>query len=108
MLIGAVADIHGNFDALTLAMKRHPEVPFWLCVGDVGSVTGTYPTPAAPMYWIKGNNEAFDRLEALPLLLALRFLDRLQALPLLLARCQRDDLEVRVHGAPTEPLGWIG
>ena len=36
MLIGAVADIHGNFDALDRAMARHPDVPFWLCVGDVG------------------------------------------------------------------------
>jgi Icc-related predicted phosphoesterase len=63
-LFGVVADIHGNFSALDRILTRHPEVPFWLCVGDVASGTGTYPTPAAPLYWIKGNNEAFDRLEA--------------------------------------------
>jgi uncharacterized protein len=64
MLIGAIADIHGNFDAMTRAMERHPDVPFWLCVGDLASRTGVYPTPPAPLYWIKGNNEDFDRIAA--------------------------------------------
>ncbi|HEU5255388.1 MAG TPA: metallophosphoesterase family protein [Vicinamibacterales bacterium] len=64
MLIGALADIHGNFDAMRAAMERHPEVPFWLCVGDVASRTGAYPDPSAPLYWIKGNNEDFDRIAA--------------------------------------------
>jgi Icc-related predicted phosphoesterase len=59
-----VADIHGNFQALDRVLRRHPDVPFWLCVGDVGSVTGAYPVPVAPLYWIKGNNENFDRVEA--------------------------------------------
>lgn len=45
-------------------LARHPEVPFWLCVGDVASAAGAYPAPVAPVYWIKGNNEAFDRIEA--------------------------------------------
>lgn len=58
--IGAVADIHGNFDALRRAMSRHPDVPAWLCVGDLASRAGTYPEPVAPLYWIKGNNENFD------------------------------------------------
>ena len=62
MIIGAVADIHGNFDALDCAMARHPDVPFWICVGDVASNTGAYPDPQAPLYWIKGNNENFDRI----------------------------------------------
>ena len=62
MTIGAIADIHGNFDALTRAMERHPAVPLWLCVGDVASRTGAYPEPPAPLYWIKGNNEDFDRI----------------------------------------------
>lgn len=58
--IGAVADIHGNFDALRRAMSRHPDVPAWLCVGDLASRAGAYPQPLAPLYWIKGNNENFD------------------------------------------------
>jgi Icc-related predicted phosphoesterase len=62
MLIGALADIHGNFDAMRRAMERHPDVPFWLCVGDVASRSGAYPEPPAPVYWIKGNNENFDRI----------------------------------------------
>ena len=61
-IIGAVADIHGNFDALYRALDRHPEVPFWICVGDLASRTGAYPEPPAPLYWIKGNNENFDRI----------------------------------------------
>src|SRR5689334_5609236 len=44
------------------AIERHPDVPFWLCVGDVASRTGAYPQPSAPLYWIKGNNEDFDRI----------------------------------------------
>jgi Icc-related predicted phosphoesterase len=64
MLIGALADIHGNFDAMRAAMERHRDVPFWVCVGDVASRSGTYPDPPAPLYWIKGNNENFDRIAA--------------------------------------------
>ncbi len=62
LVIGAVADIHGQFDALTRAMDRHPEVPVWLCVGDLADETGAYPDLPAPLYWIKGNNEDFDRI----------------------------------------------
>jgi len=62
MIIGAVADIHGNFDALTRAIARHAEVPLWLCVGDLASRSGAYPETTAPLYWIKGNNEDFNRI----------------------------------------------
>ena len=46
-------------------MERHPEVPFWLCVGDLASRTGAYPEPVKPLYWIKGNNENFDGIAEL-------------------------------------------
>jgi Icc-related predicted phosphoesterase len=46
------------------AMERHPEVPLWICVGDVASRTCAYPEPPRPFYWIKGNNEDFDRIAA--------------------------------------------
>lgn len=62
MRIGAVADIHGNFDALARAMERHADVPLWICVGDLASRTGAYPEPSKPLFWIKGNNEDFDRI----------------------------------------------
>ncbi len=64
MIIGALADIHGNFDAMTRAIERHADVPFWLCVGDVASRAGDYPDPPAPVFWIKGNNENFERIAA--------------------------------------------
>ncbi len=45
-------------------MRRHPEVPFWLSVGDVADAAGHYQPFDAPLYWIKGNNENFDRIAA--------------------------------------------
>ena len=63
MTFGVVGDIHGDFEALQAAMTRHPDVPFWLCVGDLASRAGAYPEPPAPLYWIKGNNENFDAIE---------------------------------------------
>jgi Icc-related predicted phosphoesterase len=62
VIIGALADIHGNFEAMAGAIERHQDVPYWICVGDVASRAGLYPEPAAPLYWIKGNNENFDRI----------------------------------------------
>ena len=60
MLIGALGDIHGAFDTVQTIMARHSDVPLWVCVGDVASNDGEYFEPAAPLYWIKGNNEDFD------------------------------------------------
>jgi uncharacterized protein len=62
MQIGALGDIHGAFDTAQHIMKRHGDVPLWVCVGDVASNEGDYFTPVAPMYFIKGNNEDFDIL----------------------------------------------
>jgi hypothetical protein len=64
MLIGALGDIHGEFDAVQTIMKRHADVPVWLCVGDVASNDGEYFEPIAPLFWIKGNNEDFDVIAA--------------------------------------------
>jgi len=64
MQIGALGDIHGAFDTVQDIMRRHPEVPFWLQVGDVATNDGEYFTPVAPLYWIKGNNEDFDVIAA--------------------------------------------
>ena len=43
-------------------MQRHAEVPYWICVGDVADAEGEYEPFDAPLYWIKGNNENFDRI----------------------------------------------
>jgi predicted phosphodiesterase len=59
---GAFGDIHGDFTSARRIMERHPEVPFWLCVGDVADANGHYESLPAPLYWIKGNNENFDRI----------------------------------------------
>lgn len=61
---GLLGDVHGNFDALARILLRHPEIPLWLCVGDLASQAGVYPEPTAPLYFIQGNNEDFDRLQA--------------------------------------------
>jgi hypothetical protein len=63
---GAVGDLHGDFDALDRIMVRHPDIEVWLCPGDLASDTGDYPTPRAPIYWIKGNNEDFDFVSSQP------------------------------------------
>lgn len=62
MVFGAIGDIHGDFESARRIMERHREVPFWLCVGDVADAQGNYEPLPAPLYWIKGNNENFDRL----------------------------------------------
>jgi predicted phosphodiesterase len=42
MKFGALGDIHGDFEAARRVMARHPEIPFWLCVGDVADSEGRY------------------------------------------------------------------
>jgi Icc-related predicted phosphoesterase len=60
VIFGALGDIHGDFDSARRIVRQHPEVPFWLCVGDVADGAGRYEPLGAPVYWIKGNNENFD------------------------------------------------
>ncbi len=62
MIFGALGDIHGDFTSARRIMERHPEVPFWLCVGDVADAEGRYEGLPAPLHWIKGNNENFDAI----------------------------------------------
>ncbi|HZP47156.1 MAG TPA: metallophosphoesterase [Vicinamibacterales bacterium] len=64
MIIGALGDVHGEFDAVDDIMGRHPDVPMWVCVGDVASNDGSYFSPPAPLFFIKGNNEEFDVIAA--------------------------------------------
>ena len=45
-------------------MARHPEIPFWLCVGDIADEQGRYESLGAPLYWIHGNNDNFDAIAA--------------------------------------------
>jgi len=61
---GALGDIHGDFDAARRVIARHPEVPFWLCVGDIATDDGRYESLGARVYWIHGNNDNFDAIAA--------------------------------------------
>jgi hypothetical protein len=45
-------------------VARHPEVPFWLCVGDIADDDGRYEPLGARVYWIHGNNDNFDAIAA--------------------------------------------
>ena len=64
MRFGALGDIHGDFDSVRRILRRHPEAPFWLCVGDVADASGGYEPVERPLHWIKGNNEHFDAIAA--------------------------------------------
>ncbi|HEY2435424.1 MAG TPA: metallophosphoesterase family protein [Vicinamibacterales bacterium] len=64
MRFGALGDIHGDFEAARRIVARHPEVPAWLCVGDVASHAGAYESIGAPLYWIHGNNDNLDAIAA--------------------------------------------
>lgn len=64
MAFGALGDIHGDFAAAGRILARHPDIPFWLCVGDVADAEGRYQPFDAPVYAVKGNNENFDAIAA--------------------------------------------
>jgi Icc-related predicted phosphoesterase len=62
MQIGALGDIHGDFESARRIMRRHPDVAAWICVGDLPGDEGRYEPVDTPLYFIKGNNENFDVL----------------------------------------------
>ncbi len=64
MIIGALGDVHGAFEVVQTIMRRHADVPLWVQVGDLAANDGSYFSPPAPVYWIKGNNEDFDVVAA--------------------------------------------
>jgi hypothetical protein len=64
MLVGALGDIHGEFETVRQIMARHADVQLWLQVGDIATNDGEYFSPPAPLYFIKGNNEDFDVIAA--------------------------------------------
>ena len=61
---GALGDIHGAFDAARAIVARNPDIPFWLCVGDIADEHGRYESIGARVYWIHGNNDNFDAIAA--------------------------------------------
>jgi predicted phosphodiesterase len=81
-MIGVLGDIHGDFPSARKIMELHPEVPFWLCIGDVASDDGRYEPLPRPLHWIKGNNENFDAIAAGDLPDGLNYLQNGQVLEL--------------------------
>ncbi|MCX6551458.1 MAG: hypothetical protein NTY02_10710 [Acidobacteria bacterium] len=67
MKLGALGDVHGDFASVRTIMGRHPDVEWWVTVGDLGDATGAYEPPPKPLHWIKGNN---DNLEVVAEILA--------------------------------------
>ena len=61
-MFGVLGDIHGAFDSARTVIHRHPDVPIWLCVGDIADEQGRYESLGAPVYWIHGNNDNFDAI----------------------------------------------
>jgi uncharacterized protein len=79
-VVGALGDIHGDFPSARRIMERHPDVPFWVCVGDLADADGHYEGLPSPLYWIKGNNENFDLIASGGLPANLRYLGNGQLL----------------------------
>ena len=75
MLFGAIGDIHGDFASVRRIMGRHPDVPFWISVGDLADDQGRYEDVPAPLHWIKGNNENFDVIASGDLPASLRLIE---------------------------------
>ena len=61
---GALGDVHGQFDAARAIVARHPDIPFWLCVGDIADEHGRYESLGADVYWVHGNNDNFEAIAA--------------------------------------------
>ena len=74
-MFGVLGDIHGDFDSVRRIIEHQPDVPFWLCVGDVADDDGRYEAFERPIYWIKGNNENFDAIARRDFPSSLHFLD---------------------------------
>ena len=60
--VGALGDIHGDFETVRRIQRRHPPIEVWLCVGDVADGEGRYEPFPVPVHFIKGNNEGFDAI----------------------------------------------
>ena len=60
MKLGAVGDVHGDFASVRAIMARHPDVEWWVTVGDLADDGGAYEAPPALLHWIKGNNDNLE------------------------------------------------
>ena len=63
MKVGVIGDVHGDFSTIERIMKANSEIKCWLCTGDLADETMEYFSPPAPLYWISGNHENWDKIE---------------------------------------------
>jgi Icc-related predicted phosphoesterase len=61
-VLGALGDIHGDFESVRRIQSRHADVGCWLCVGDIADDAGGYEPFSSPVYFIKGNNDGYDAI----------------------------------------------
>ncbi|MBI4476628.1 MAG: hypothetical protein HY654_05610 [Acidobacteria bacterium] len=89
-LLGALGDIHGDLDTAWRIMRRHPDVPAWVCVGDLENDHVRTNPPPAPFFLTKGNNEDFDFLAQVARgdLVVANFAVLVNGLPATIAGCQ--------------------
>jgi len=64
MKLGALGDVHGDVASVRSIMLHHPDVRFWVSVGDLADSEGRYESFPAPLYWIKGNNDNLEFIAA--------------------------------------------
>lgn len=95
MKLGALGDVHGDFVSVRTIMGRHPDIPAWVSVGDLGDSDGRYEPFLKSLYWIKGNN---DNLEFIAQLAAGRA-------PIPLLHYLPNGLPTRVSGVRVVGLG---
>jgi hypothetical protein len=62
-IIGVLGDIHGNFKEADKIMQSEPDVPAWVCTGDVSDANNKYFTPIRPLHFVLGNHEGWDEVE---------------------------------------------
>ncbi len=62
MIIGILGDVHGDFSAVESIIKDSPEIKYWLCTGDLADKNLEYFSPRAPLYWISGNHENWEKI----------------------------------------------
>jgi hypothetical protein len=60
MKLGALGDVHGDIASVRAIMARHPDVEWWITVGDLADQRGAYEAPPALLHWIKGNNDNLE------------------------------------------------
>ncbi len=65
MIVGVIGDVHGDFSTIESIMKDNSEIKCWLCTGDLADKTMEYFSPPAPIYWMSGNHENWDKIEKL-------------------------------------------